>query len=145
MPERGGCGRTVHRRGTSGSKDFVIDHPQAPSEKELRHNTVEGPGYYTFYHGRVTLDAAGEAWVDLPSYFEALNTSPQYQLTCVGGHAPVYVAEEVRGNRFKIAGGRPGVRPYRVVMPDRSSRFGPRSAPPVGAAPLRDSSRGVRE
>jgi len=108
---------------TNGSKDFVIDHPQAPAEKKLRHNTVEGPGYYTFYHGRVRLDENGEAWVDLPSYFEALNTAPQYQLTCVGGYAPVYVAEEVRDNRFKIGGGKPGLQVCWQVTADRNDPF----------------------
>ncbi len=34
----------------------------------------------------------------------------RYQLTCVGGYAPVYVAEEIQGNRFKIAGGKPGLK-----------------------------------
>ena len=107
----------------NGSKDFVIDHPQAPAEKKLRHNTVEGPGYYTFYHGRVRLDEKGEAWVDLPSYFEALNTAPQYQLTCIGGYAPVYVAEEVRENRFKISGGKPGLQVSWQVTANRNDPF----------------------
>lgn len=107
----------------NGSKDFVIDHPQAPAEKKLRHNTVEGPGYYTFYHGRVRLDGNGEAWVELPSYFEALNTEPQYQLTCIGGYAPVYVAEEVRENRFKISGGKPGLQVSWQVTANRNDPF----------------------
>jgi hypothetical protein len=46
----------------------------------------------------------------LPNWFEALNQEFRYQLTCVGGYAPVYVAEEVRTNRFKIAGGKSGMR-----------------------------------
>jgi hypothetical protein len=33
-----------------------------------------------------------------------------YQLTCIGGWAPVYVADEISGNRFKIAGGQPGMK-----------------------------------
>ena len=45
----------------------------------------------------------------MPSYFEALNTDFRYQLTCIGGFAPVYVAEKIRENRFKIAGGSPGM------------------------------------
>lgn len=108
---------------SGGSKDFVIDHPQAPADKKLRHNTVEGPGYFTFYHGRVELDANGEAWVELPSYFIALNTQPQYQLTCVGGYAPVYVAEEVVGNRFKIGGGRPGLQVCWQVTANRNDPY----------------------
>ena len=61
------------------------------------------------YDGMVRLDAKGEAWVDLPDYFEALNHHFRYQLTAVGAPAPrLYVAREVSQNRFKIAGGRPG-------------------------------------
>ena len=62
------------------------------------------------YDGVVVLDGAGEATVELPSYFEALNKDFRYQLTCVGGFAQVYVADEVAGNRFRIAGGKPGLK-----------------------------------
>ena len=56
--------------------------------------------------GVVTLDEKGEAVVQLPSYFEALNSDFRYQLTPIGASAPdLYVAEEISGNRFKIAGG----------------------------------------
>lgn len=95
---------------TNGSKDFVVDHPLDPSNLNLAHNAVEGPGYYTHYHGNVKLDADGSAWVQLPDYFDALNIDPSYQLTPIGGSAPVYVAEEVSNNRFKIAGGKPGMK-----------------------------------
>lgn len=93
-----------------GSKNFIIDHPLDPARKALTHNAVEGPGYYTHYHGNVVLGADGSAWVELPDYFEALNTDPSYQLTCVGGFAQVYVAQEVRDNRFQIAGGKAGMK-----------------------------------
>jgi hypothetical protein len=33
----------------------------------------------------------------------------RYQLTCIGGFAPVYIAEKVANNRFRIAGGAPGM------------------------------------
>ncbi len=94
----------------SGSKNFVTDHPLDPANKELVHNAVEGPDRFTLYRGNAVLDARGEAWVELPDYFEALNADPAYNLTCVGGHAPVYIADEVRDNRFRIAGGTPGLK-----------------------------------
>jgi len=53
--------------------------------------------------------------VELPAWFEALNGSAaytsdyRYQLTCIGGYAPVYVAHKIEGNRFQIAGGTPGL------------------------------------
>ena len=56
------------------------------------------------------LDEAGEAEVQLPSYFEALNIDYRYQLTAVGGPGPnLYVAQKISGNRFRIAGGAPGL------------------------------------
>jgi hypothetical protein len=59
------------------------------------------------YDGTVTTDAQGEAVVTLPEWFEALNRDFRYQLTCIGGFAPIYVAQKVQNNVFKIAGGRP--------------------------------------
>ena len=38
-----------------------------------------------------------------------LNRDFRYQLTCVGGHAPVFVAQKIEDNCFRIAGGRPGL------------------------------------
>jgi hypothetical protein len=34
----------------------------------------------------------------------------RYQLTSIGGSAQVYVAQEIENNRFRIAGGRPGLK-----------------------------------
>jgi len=48
--------------------------------------------------------------VELPSYFGALNKDFRYQLTCIGGFAPVYVASEIQDNRFVIAGAKPGLK-----------------------------------
>ncbi|MDQ3704950.1 MAG: S-layer homology domain-containing protein [Chloroflexota bacterium] len=86
-----------------------IDHPQDPANKYLYHSGVESPDMKTIYDGVAVLDAKGEAVVVLPSYFEALNRDFRYQLTTIGGFAQVYVAEKVKGNRFKIAGGKPGM------------------------------------
>jgi hypothetical protein len=61
------------------------------------------------YNGNVTLDAAGEATVQLPDWFEALNKDFRYQLTAIGKPSPnLYIAQEVQGNTFRIAGGTPG-------------------------------------
>jgi hypothetical protein len=66
-------------------------------------------------HGNVVTEANGYATVTLPEWFEALNRDFRYQLTCIGGFAPVYVAEKVAGNRFKVAGGQPGLEVSRQV------------------------------
>jgi hypothetical protein len=62
------------------------------------------------YDGVVTLDANGEATVTMPEWFDVLNRDFRYQLTCIGGHAPVYVAQEMQGNTFKIGGGKRGLK-----------------------------------
>jgi len=89
---------------------FRIDHPLDPARKYLLHSFVESPEMKNVYDGLATLDDHGEAWVELPTWFEALNREFRYQLTCIGGFAPIYVAEEIAGNRFRIAGGRAGMR-----------------------------------
>jgi hypothetical protein len=90
---------------TAGS--FKIDHPLDPENKYLYHSFVESPDMMNIYNGNVTLDARGRAWVTLPDWFEALNQDFRYQLTSLGRFAPVYIAREINGNRFLIAGGRP--------------------------------------
>jgi hypothetical protein len=92
---------------SSGS--FKIDHPLDPANKYLVHSFVESPDMMNVYNGNVTTDANGEATVTLPDYFEALNRDFRYQLTTIGGFAPVYIAEKILGNSFKIAGGKPGM------------------------------------
>ena len=37
------------------------------------------------YNGNANLDAMGEAWVEMPEWFEAPNQDFRYQLTCIGG------------------------------------------------------------
>ncbi len=94
---------------TSGSKSFEIDHPLDPANRYLRHYCTEGHEPLNTYSGNAILDDAGQAWVDLPDYFEAINRDFRYQLTTIGGWAPVYVALKIENNRFLIAGGQPGL------------------------------------
>jgi hypothetical protein len=94
----------------SGDKHFKIDHPLDPANKYLLHATVESPERMTVYDGIAMLDAQGEAWVQLPEWFEALNRDFRYQLTCIGGFASVYVAREIKDNQFQIAGGQSGLK-----------------------------------
>lgn len=88
---------------------FKIDHPLDPANRYLSHSFVESPDMKNIYDGIITLDSKGEALVQLPEWFGALNKDYRYQLTCVGGYAPVYIAEVVRDNRFRIAGGTPNL------------------------------------
>jgi hypothetical protein len=94
---------------TKGAGAFKIDHPLDPANKYLTHSFVESPDMMNIYNGTVVLDSDGEAWINLPDWFEALNRDFRYQLTAIGVPGPnLYVAEEVSGNRFKIAGGQAG-------------------------------------
>lgn len=94
---------------TKSSGSFRIDDPIEPAQKYLSHSFVESPDMMNIYNGLATLNSRGEGWVSLPPYFEALNRDFRYQLTSIGSPEPnLYVAKTVSGNRFKIAGGRPG-------------------------------------
>ena len=90
---------------------FKIDHPLDPANRYLSHSFVESPDMMNVYNGNAVLDAAGEAFVELPAYFETLNRDFRYQLTAIGAPGPnLYIAEEIRSNRFRIAGGAPGTK-----------------------------------
>jgi hypothetical protein len=91
---------------TKPAGSFKIDHPLDPANKYLQHSFVESPDMMNVYNGNIILDANGEAWVELPHYFETLNKDFRYSLTAIGAPGPnLYIAEEISGNRFKIAGG----------------------------------------
>ena len=89
---------------------FKIDHPLDPANKYLSHSFVESPDMKNIYDGVVVMDASGEARVELPDWFDSLNKDFRYQLTCIGGFAPVYVAQEIDSNQFRIAGGTAGLK-----------------------------------
>jgi hypothetical protein len=94
---------------SKGAGSFKIDHPLDPANKYLYHSFVESPDMKNIYDGVATLDARGEAWVEMPAYFEALNRDFRYQLTALDAPAPsLHVASRIEGNRFKLAGGQAG-------------------------------------
>jgi hypothetical protein len=106
---------------------FKIDHPLDPANKYLCHSFVESPDMKNVYDGIVALDDKGEAKIELPDRFSALNKDFRYQLTAIGAPGPnLYIAEEIsgtttkkhgsydekksNGNSFKIAGGTSGMK-----------------------------------
>ena len=94
----------------SGTKNFKIDHPLDPENRYLLHAAIESSEVLNVYSGNVTANKEGEAVVTLPEWFEALNKDFRYQLTPIGAPAQgLYIAEKIGGNRFKIAGARPGM------------------------------------
>jgi hypothetical protein len=103
----------VHVEGTltKRSGSFRIDHPLDPENKYLSHSFVESPDMMNVYNGNAMLDGRGEAVIMLPTYFEALNSDFRYQLTAIGAPGPnLHVSQEIRNNRFVIAGGVPGTK-----------------------------------
>lgn len=90
-------------------KDFKIDHPLDPANKYLFHSSVESSEMMNIYTGNVVLDGSGQATIELPDWFEALNRDFRYQLTAIGKPGPgLYVADKISGSHFSIAGGAPG-------------------------------------
>jgi hypothetical protein len=89
---------------------FRIDHPVDPANSYLNHAFVESPDMMNVYNGNVTTDAEGNATVELPGYFEALNRDFRYQLTAIGEFAQAIVAEEVKDSSFTIKTDKPNVR-----------------------------------
>ena len=94
---------------SKGAGTLVIDHPLDPENKLLYHSFVESPDAMNQYNGIATLDADGEAAIQLPDYFEALNMKFMYQFFPM--HVPMpdlHIKQRVQNNRFVIAGGTPG-------------------------------------
>jgi hypothetical protein len=90
---------------------FRIDHPLDPANKYLQHSFVESPQRKNVYDGISTCGPGGEVIVELPHWFDTLNSDCCYQLTPIGRAAPnLFIAAEVKDNRFKIGGGSAGLK-----------------------------------
>lgn len=80
-----------------GSGTFLIDDPLDPKNKLLYHSFVESPDAKNLYDGIATLDTQGEATVELPDYFLALNNNFRYLTTPIGQPMPnLYVVSSIK-------------------------------------------------
>ena len=93
----------------SGEAAVKIDHPLDPASKYLSHSAVVSSDMKTMYDGTVTTDASGQAIVELPDWFEALNRDFRYQLTVIGQFAQAIVATKVANHQFAIRTDKPNV------------------------------------
>lgn len=129
------------RLGSSGTKSFMIDHPLDPENKYLIHYSAESPDVLNIYTGVADLDGNGEVWITLPDYFAAINIEPRYMLTSVGAPAPMlHIAEEIVGNRFRIAGGAPNAKVSWEVKAKRNDPY----VQQFGAPVVREKGEGER-
>ena len=94
---------------SAGTKDFKIDHPLDPANKYLSHASIESSEMINLYTGNVTTDAQGDAQVQLPDWFEAVNTDFRYQLTVIGQFAQAIVSSRVSNHQFAIKTDKPNV------------------------------------
>jgi hypothetical protein len=94
---------------TATTKDFQIDHPLDPANKYLVHASVESSEMMNIYTGNVTTDSQGHATVQLPEWFEVLNTDFRYQLTVIGQFAQAIIGRKIENNRFEIRTSAPNV------------------------------------
>ncbi|UCD18548.1 MAG: hypothetical protein JSV44_06470, partial [Candidatus Zixiibacteriota bacterium] len=95
---------------TNPKSSYIIDHPDYPQDKYLSHSYVGSTEMMNVYSGNVVTDGNGDAVVQLPDYFEALNKDFRYQLTVIGEFAQAIIAEEISGNQFAIRTDKPSVK-----------------------------------
>jgi trimeric autotransporter adhesin len=117
LTENGGTyaaffGGNIDVDGTVSTPDvsLKIDDPIDPANKYLYHSSVESPDMMNIYNGNVTTDAAGNATVQMPDWFEALNRDFRYQLTVIGQPAQAYVSQELASGEFGIKTDKPNVK-----------------------------------
>ncbi len=104
--------------------DVKIDHPIDPENKYLSHSGVISDQMTSVYNGNVVLDGSGSAKVQLPEWFEAMNTDFKYQLTAIGAPGPnLYIAREISGNSFEISGGVANLKVSWMVTAVRNDNF----------------------
>ncbi len=110
----------------TGTKSFQIDHPLDPENKYLNHFCTEGPEPMNAYSGNVVTDSRGYAQVELPDYFESINTNFRYQLTVVDDSDDFVlakVARKIQNNRFVIRTNKPLVEVSWRVEAVRNDRW----------------------
>lgn len=90
---------------TNAANSTVVDDPIDPASKYLYHSVVQSSEMMNIYNGNVTTDESGEAEVELPNWFTALNKDFRYQLSVIGSGdvwAQARISSEINDNHFTI-------------------------------------------
>ncbi|MFT5779859.1 MAG: hypothetical protein ACI837_002818 [Crocinitomicaceae bacterium] len=109
--------------GATGVKTFIIDHPMDPENKFLKHFSTESNEVLNIYRGNAVFAENGEAIIELPDYYDAINTNPSYNLTPVGGFAQLYIKEEISEGKFIIGGGTEGLKVSWTIYSERNDPY----------------------
>ncbi|NRA12927.1 MAG: hypothetical protein HRT57_13310 [Crocinitomicaceae bacterium] len=109
--------------GATGTKTFIIDHPQDPENKFLRHFSMESNEVLNIYRGNAVFNENGEAVIELPDYYEDINKNPSYNLTPVGAYAQLFIKEEISNGQFIIGGGTAGLKVSWTVYSERNDPY----------------------
>lgn len=88
----------------TGTKAFVMDHPDNPDTMTLMHAATESPVNGVEYWGTATTGSGGTATVELPGYFESLTKSAgrNIQLTPAGPCTTPPWAGAIADGRFTV-------------------------------------------
>ena len=112
----------VHVTGalSKGSGSFLIDHPQDPLNKTLRHNFVESPENLCLYRGKIEISADGRGSVEMPAYFAALTKEENATVTLTPVGRPFMTGFEWNQEHttFTVYG-EPGRAVCYIVLADR--------------------------
>jgi hypothetical protein len=107
----------------ASAKQFRIDHPLDPANKVLNHVCPESNEALNIYSGNITTNGQGEATVQLPAYFEAINKDFRYTLTPIGQFSQAIVQQKVANNRFVIKTDKPNVEVSWMITAVRNDLF----------------------
>ena len=105
------------------AKFLKIDDPVDPANRTLVHACVESDEFKNIYDGVATTDAAGNATITLPGWFEALNKDFRYQLTVIGQFAQAIVASKIANSAFSIKTDKPNVEVSWQVTGNRKDAY----------------------
>jgi hypothetical protein len=113
----------VHVQGTltKTSGAFLIDHPDDPYNRKLRHSFVESSEDMCVYRGKVAIDKDGKGIVQMPSYFASLTKEEEatVSLTPIGSEPFLASYEWNRKCTAFTVHGKPNSQVSYIVMANR--------------------------